>query len=174
MTGIDGGNSASHVRRRVRSLGADTAERISAGCYGALVAASTLTGLGGASIGRLVVLVIVTNLTYYATHVFAYTVGDRNTEERNPWGSVLHHLKVSAPMVSVTFAPLIVVLVLTAFGASGNGAVVGGTVAAVLYLVAVATTGAYLRGLRPFAVAVTAAATIAISAALVLTKLSLH
>jgi hypothetical protein len=44
----------------------------------------------------------------------------------------------------------------------------------VLYLVAVATTGAYLRGLRPFAVAVTAAATIAISAALVLTKLSLH
>jgi hypothetical protein len=160
--------------RRPELLGADAAERISAGCYGALVAATTLIGLNGAPQGSLVLLVVLTNLIYYATHVFAYTIGDRTEWTSSGWTTVKHHARVSAPMVSVTFAPILVVVILEVIGVGRDDALVGGVVVAVLYLVSVATSGAYLRGLRPLAVVLVAVVTFIVSLALVLAKLSLH
>lgn len=160
--------------RRERRFGPNTAERISAGCYGALIASSTLVGLGTADPLQMVLIVILTNLTYYATHVFAFTIGDPNPSGSGSWKVALHHFRVSAPIFSVSFAPLIVVLIIAALGFTQTVAVTGGFITAMLYLASVATTAAYLRGLRPFAVTVTAVATVVIAIALVVAKLGLH
>ena len=67
----------SWLEQRTRNgLGKEAAERVSAGCYGAIVAASTLAGSADLPAGRLILLVVATNLVYYGTHVFAYTIGD--------------------------------------------------------------------------------------------------
>lgn len=155
-------------------MGPDTAERISAGCYGALVAASTLVGLGGSAPGKIALLVVLTNVVYYATHVFAYTIGDRDEAGHGPWKVVLHHLRVGAPMVSVSFAPVVVVFLFLWVGVAQQVAVLGGVITAVLFLSSVATTGAYLKGLRPRAVVVVALATMVMAALIVIAKLSLH
>ena len=157
-----------------RRLNDDTAERISAGCYGALVAASTLVGAGDADLGHLALLVLLTNVIYYATHVFAYTIGDRGPADSSPWQAALHHLKVSAPIVSAAFAPLLFIVLLASLGVELQQAVLGGVLVALLFLAGVATTGAHLRRLHPIAVVLTAVLTVIISLALVLAKLSLH
>ena len=63
-------------RRERRGLGKDAAERVSADCYGSLVAASTLAGSAEVPFGELTLLVVATNLVYFGTHVFAYAIGD--------------------------------------------------------------------------------------------------
>jgi len=155
-------------------IGPDAAERVSAGCYGALVAATTLIGLTETSTRSLVLVVVLTNLIYYATHVFAYTIGGPTDGEPSGWRSVRHHLAVSAPMISVTFLPVLLVIVLDLFGVDRSDSLIAGVIAALVYLVAVATGGAYLRGLRPLAVFLVGVLTFLVSAALVLAKLSLH
>lgn len=164
----------SRLGRRHDQMGPDTAERISAGCYGALVAASTLVGLGTSSPDRVALLVVLTNVVYYATHVFAYTIGDRDEAGHGPWKIVKHHLRVGAPMVSVSFTPAIVVFLLMLLGVDQESAILGGVITAALFLATVATTGAFLRGLRPFAVFLTALATIVVAVLIVIVKLSLH
>lgn len=157
-----------------RQLGPDAAERISAGCYGALVAATTLVELGDVSAGKLITFVILTNVIYYATHVFAYTIGDHGAADASPGRSVLHHLRVSAPIVSAAFAPLLVVLLLEVLGVAHEPSVLCGVGAAILFLAVVATVGARLRRLPLAVVVVTPIVTIVIAALLVWAKLSLH
>lgn len=155
-----------------RRLGNDAAERISAGCYGALVSASTLFGLNDTDLGIVVAVVALTNIVYFATHVFAYSLGDVSTER--PSRIISHHLRVSAPMVSVTFAPLLVVVVLTLTGVDLSTALLWGVGVAMTYLVVVATTGARLRGYSPLTVVLTAVGAAVVSALLVVAKLLLH
>jgi hypothetical protein len=158
--------------RPTRHLAHDTAERISAGCYGALVSASTLIGLDGSDIGVVVAVVALTNFVYFATHVFAYTLGD--VSSRSPRKIIAHHLRVSAPMVSVTFAPLLVVVLLTATGVDQFTALLWGVGVAMTYLVVVATAGARLRGYSFLAVVLTGVGAAVLAALLVLAKLLLH
>lgn len=155
-----------------RRLGTDAAERISAGCYGALVSASTLIGLGDADLSDVILVVALTNLVYFATHVFAYSLGD--TSSKHPWPIVRHHLAVSAPMVSVTFLPLLVVVLLVATGVDLPTALLWGVGVAMAYLVSVATIGARLRGYSPIVVILTAIGAAVIAGLLIVAKLLLH
>jgi hypothetical protein len=155
-------------------LSVDAAERISAGCYGALVAASTLVATRDTSLADLVLIVVLTNVIYYATHVFAYTIGDHSPEATNPLKTVRHHLKVSAPLVSAAFAPVLVVLLLALFGVGLEAATVGGVITAVLFLASVAMVGAILRRFHPLSIVAIAVVTIIVSLALVIAKISLH
>ncbi|MFE1664628.1 hypothetical protein [Microbacterium sp. P02] len=162
--------TTTHARRG--PLGPVAAERVSAGCYGSLVAASTLIGLGEAEIGWLIAVVILTNAIYYATHVFAYTVGDSSGD--SPLKVARHHLRVSAPMISATFGPLIVVLLLLLMGVGQEVAVSIGAGAGLATLAAVATTGAVLRGARMWEGVAVAAVTVALGTALIIFKFELH
>jgi hypothetical protein len=100
-----------------RGLGREGAERVSAGCYGSIVAASTLAGSAAVPPGELALLVVATNLVYFSTHVFAYSIGDPNVEGKHLPQVAAHHARVAAPMVSTAFLPLVVVLVLEILGA---------------------------------------------------------
>ncbi|KTS07606.1 MULTISPECIES: hypothetical protein [Microbacterium] len=155
-----------------RRLGTDAAERISAGCYGALVSASTLIGLGDADLSDVIAVVALTNVVYFATHVFAYSLGD--VSAKRPLSIIRHHLAVSAPMVSVTFLPLLVVVVLVATGVDLPTALLWGVGVAMAYLVAVATVGARLRGYSPIVVILTAVGAAVIAGLLIVAKLLLH
>jgi len=155
-------------------FGPNAAERVSAGCYGALVSATTLIGLTETSLGSLVLVVVLTNLIYFATHVFAYTISSPSSSDQTGWQAVRHHVVVSAPMVSVTFVPIALVVVLDLVGVDRETAVLVGVMAALAYLVAVATGGAFFRGLRPLAVTLVGVLTGLISVALIAAKFSIH
>ena len=155
-------------RQAPSRLGPDGAERISAGAYGLLVAASTLLGLGSSPTLTIIAVVVVTNLIYYATHVFAYTIG--STEGRIGWVDIQHHLYVSAPMFSAAFAPLAIVLIGLAFGADTRAATLFGVIGATLLLSVEAVIGMRLRGIRGWPVLAVAAGTVVAATVLILAK----
>ena len=158
-------------RQAPSKIGPAGAERISAGAYGLLVAATTLIGLGGRSTGTIVVVVMITNLVYYATHVFAYSLGD----DVLGWSTIRHHVRVSAPMISAAFAPLATVLVALALGAETRTATLFGVITATVLLSLVAVTGARLRGIRGWPLVLIAAGTVLVAGILILAKfLVLH
>src|SRR4029453_6566999 len=83
-----------------RGLGREGAEGVSAGCYGSIIAASALAGSAAVPPGELALLVVATNLVYFSTHVFAYSIGDPNVEGKHLPQIAAHHARVAAPMVS--------------------------------------------------------------------------
>src|SRR5829696_9391176 len=95
-------------RRSRRGLGREGAERVSAGCYGSIVAASTLAGSAAVPPGELALLVVATNLVYFGTHVFAYSIGDPDLERQHLHRIAARHARVGAPMISSAFLPLMV------------------------------------------------------------------
>lgn len=160
-------------RRSRRGLGAEATERVSAGCYGAVVAASTLAGTAQVPLGRLVLLVVATNLVYFGTHVFAYTIGDPDLESRHLHRVAAHHAAVGAPMVSAAFLPLIVTVTLVTVGVDHETATNIGVLTAAGVLVAVALPGAYLHGVRGWGLALTTAGIVFMTALLVAAKIGL-
>lgn len=158
-------------RQAPSRLGAAGAERISAGAYGLLVAASTLIGLGQSSAATIIVVVMITNVLYFATHVFAYSIGD----EEIRWAHVRHHFRVGAPMISAAFVPLLTVLGLLILGVETDTATLIGMIAATVLLSLVAVGGLRLRGIRGWPLLLVAAGTVLLAGVLIFAKfLVLH
>lgn len=162
------------LERRSRSgLGREAAERVSAGCYGAIVAASTLAGTAEVPAGQLMLLVVATNLVYFGTHVFAYSLADPELEHQHLGRIARHHARVGAPMVSAAFMPLVVALLLKALGVHHELATNLGVLAAAALLVAVALPGAYLRGVRGWRLVVATLLIVTMTGVLVVVKVLL-
>ena len=157
-------------RRSRRGLGKEAAERVSAGCYGALVAASTLAGSTDLPYWKLVLLVVVTNLVYFGTHVFAYTIGDPDIEGKHLRQITSHHARAAAPMISAAFLPLVVVLVLEILGVDHELATDLGVVTASGLLIVVALPGAYLHGVRSWGLVLITLLIVVMTSALVVVK----
>ena len=153
-------------RRAPSRIGPAGAERISAGAYGLLVAASTLIGLGNSSAVTIIVVVMITNLVYFATHVFAYSIGD----EEISWAHVRHHFRVGAPMISAAFVPLLTVLGLLFLGFETDTATLIGMITATVLLALVAVGGLRLRGIRGWPLLLMAAGTVLFAAGLIVAK----
>jgi hypothetical protein len=162
MSWLDSGN-----RRRA---GPEATERVSAGCYGAIVAASTLAGSAALPAASLILLVVATNSVYFGTHVLAYAIGDPNLEREPFHRLVVHHARVAGPMITAVFVPLLVVLTLEFFGTDHERATNIGVITAAGLLVAVALPGAYVHGMRGWRLAVLGFAVIAMTTLLVLAK----
>ena len=157
-------------RRSQRGLGKEAAERVSAGCYGAVVAASTLAGSADLPPGRLALMVMATNLVYFGTHVFAYAIADPDVERKHLGQISAHHARVAAPMISAAFIPLVVVLVLEVLGVDYDRATNIGVITAAALLVVVALPGAYLHGVRGWGLALIACLVVAMTGLLVVAK----
>jgi hypothetical protein len=112
------------------------------------VAASSLAGTAELPAGKLILLVVATNLVYFGSHVFAYAIGDPDLEQRHLHRVGAHHARVGAPMITAAFLPLIVSLVLEALGVDHERATNIGVFTAAGLLVVVALPGAYLHGVR--------------------------
>ena len=116
-------------------------------------------------------LVVATNLVYFSTHVFAYSIGDPNVEGKHLPQVAAHHARVAAPMVSAAFLPLLVVLVLEILGADHQRAISVGVITAAGLLVVVALPGAYLHGVRGWGLALLTVVILVMTTVLVLAKL---
>jgi hypothetical protein len=150
-----------------RGLGREGAERVSTGCYGSIVA-HRVGWQRGTVWGWL--LVVATNLVYFSTHVFAYSIGDPNGRQASAQVAA-HHARVAAPMVSAAFLPLVVVLVLEILGADHQRATSVGVITAAGLLVVVGLPGAYLHGVRGWGLALLTVVILAMTTVLVLAKL---
>lgn len=154
-----------HERRTGRG-----SERVSAGCYGGVVAASTLAGSAELPPGQLMLLVVATNLVYFGTHVFAYTIGDPDTDPNHLRRVSVHHARVGAPMISAAFLPLVAVLILEALGMEHKRATNIGVVTAAGLLAVVALPSAYLHGVRGWRLALLTLLILIVTAMLVFAK----
>jgi len=118
----------------------------------------------------LALLVVATNLVYFGTHVFAYSIGDPDVEREHLYQVAAHHARIGAPMISAAFVPLVVVLVLEILGVDHRRATNFGVITAAALLVVVALPGAFLHGVRGWGLALLTVVILAMTTALVLAK----
>ena len=110
--------------------------RRAAGIYGAIITAAILDTAGGhLSTAALVISVVVTLLVYWLAEEYAEVLGEQVEGGRLPsrtsiWGA----LASTWPMVTASFAPLLVLLLARLAGASALTAANVGLVAAIVLL----------------------------------------
>ena len=139
----------------------DRGRRRAASIYGTIITASVLAAGGNVlSTAALEATVLVTLVVYWLAEQYAELLGEHTRAGKLPnLAQVGHSLRVSWPMVSASFIPLIALLVARLFGASEFvGAEVALAVAVVLLIVHGHSMGraAGLRGFRLVAVTCTA------------------
>jgi hypothetical protein len=125
--------------------------RRAAGIYGAIVTAAVLDTVGGhVSTAALVVSVVVSLLVYWLAEEYAEVLGEQVEAGRVPSGaSITAALAATWPMISVSFAPLVALVLARLAGASNLTAANVGLIVAVLLLTLhgwLASRAAQLRG----------------------------
>jgi hypothetical protein len=111
--------------------------RRAAGIYGAIVTAAVLAAAGDfVPTLVLAVSVVVTLLVYWVAEEYADLLGEQVEHGRLPtWPRVRVTLASTWPMVSASYAPLLVLVLARAAGGSGSAAANFGLVVAVMLLV---------------------------------------
>lgn len=142
------------------------------------VLAGALIAVQGAhdapDISHLVTLVIITQTVYWLAHVYAQLVGERITKGHKPSRRLPKLLDEEWPLVAVSFVPIAVILVVSAFGAPGSAAVLAGLLAVMALLVGWALLAGYRSGLGKAEMLLYVAASLGIGLALVAIKTLLH
>jgi hypothetical protein len=112
--------------------------RRAAGIYGAIITASIMTAVGGSlPTLALALSVLVTLVVYWLAEEYAEVLGRQATGGHVPtWTYIRARLAYSWPIVSASFAPLAVLVVARAAGASAFAAANIGAGAAVILLTA--------------------------------------
>jgi hypothetical protein len=133
--------------------GADAGRRRAAGIYGAIITASIMAAAGGSlPTLALVLSVLVTLVVYWLAEEYAEVLGRQATGGHVPTRAHIRAGLASRwPIVSASFAPLVVLVVARLAGASAFAAANAGIGAAVVLLTAhgwTAGRAAQLRGWR--------------------------
>jgi hypothetical protein len=137
--------------------------RRAAGIYGAILTASILTSAGGKlTTLALALSVLITLAVYWLAEQYAEILGEHTAGGHLPtWAYIKDALATSWPIVSASFAPLLVLAIASLAGASSSTAALAGALAAVLLLTFhgwAAGRSARLHGWRLAVVASVAAA----------------
>jgi hypothetical protein len=144
MAGVAGGIRPGP---KARSLG----KRRAAGIYGAIITAALLATAGNElHTGALVVAVLITLVVYWLAEEYAELLGEQVEGGLVPtWDYIREALAETWPMVTASFAPLVVVVLARLAGASISVADNAGLVAAIVLLMTygwLAARAAQLRG----------------------------
>ena len=109
-----------------------------AGIYGAIITASIMTAVGGSlPTVALALSVLVTLAVYWLAEEYAEVLGRQATEGHVPtWVYIRARLAGSWPIVSVSFGPLVVLVIARLAGASAFAAANAGVAAAIVLLTA--------------------------------------
>ena len=110
--------------------------RRAAGIYGAIITASILDTAGGRlSTAALVVAVVVTLLVYWLAEEYAELLGEQVAGGRLPsWAYIRGALATTWPMITVSYAPLLALVLARLAGASALTAANVGLAVAILLL----------------------------------------
>lgn len=141
----------------------DLGRRRAAGIYGAIITAAIFDTAGGhLSTAALVVSVVITLLVYWLAEQYAELLGEQAEGGRLPsWASIRGALAATWPMVSASFAPILVLVLARLAGASAFAAANVGLAAAIVLLTFhgwSAGRAAQLRGRKLFFATAVAAA----------------
>jgi len=144
MTGIAAGGTRPKAPARAQG------QRRAAGIYGAIITAAILdTASGRMPTSALVTAVVVTLLVYWLAEEYAELLGGQVEDGHLPtWAHVRGALAATWPMVSVSFAPLLAVVIARLVGASTLVAANAGLVVAVVLLAAHGWTAGRASKLR--------------------------
>jgi hypothetical protein len=131
MADITAGDGLQH-EPAAKNLG----RRRAAGIYGAIITAAILDTAGGhLPTLPLVVAVVVTLVVYWLAEEYAELLGEQAGNGRLPsWAAIRAALTATWPMVSASYAPLLVLLLARLAGASAPAAANIGLVAAIVLL----------------------------------------
>lgn len=143
------------------------------------VLAGALIAVQGAhddiDISRLVWLVLLTQVVYWLAHIYAEMVGERiRTRVPTRPGQLRHLMDEEWPMVAVSFAPLAVIVLCTAFGVSAETSVNAGLWATVALLAGWALLAGRRSGLRTAEMLLYVAVSLLLGLALIAIKTLLH
>ena len=118
--------------------GTGAGRRRASGIYGAIITASIMTAAGGSlPTLPLAVSVLVTLVVYWLAEEYSEVLGRQATGEHVPsWPHIRAGLANSWPIVSASFAPLVVLVLARLAGASSSAAANIGVGAAVVLLTA--------------------------------------
>ncbi|SDW58081.1 hypothetical protein SAMN05421504_101957 [Amycolatopsis xylanica] len=124
--------------------------RRAAGIYGAIVTAAILTAAGGQlPTVPLAIAVVVTLLVYWTAEEYAELLGEHVHDGRVPGrAQIAAELRASWPMVTASYGPLAVLLLVRLAGAEPMTAANAGLTAAVVLLVCHAWSAARAARLR--------------------------
>ena len=144
MAGIAAGGKRPKAPARAQG------RRRAAGIYGAIITAAILdTASGRMPTSALVTAVVVTLLVYWLAEEYAELLGEQVEDGHLPtWAHVRGALAATWPMVSVSFAPLLAVVIARLVGASTLVAANAGLVVAVVLLAAHGWTAGRASKLR--------------------------
>jgi hypothetical protein len=146
--------------------------RRAAGIYGAIITASVMTTAGGRlSTLALAMSVLITLVVYWLAEQYAEILGEHSAGGHLPtWAYIKDALGSSWPIVSASFAPLLVLGIASLAGASQSGAALAGALAAVLLLALHGWTAGRSARLRGWRLAVVASVAAALGLAMVALK----
>ncbi len=120
------------------------------GIYGTIITASVLVSAGDELAALpLTVSVLVTLVVYWLADVYARLLADPLERGRLPsWHDARHALAESWPLVSVSFSPLLLLIVAWLLGARSSVAATVGLVAAIVMLITYSWAAARAASLR--------------------------
>jgi hypothetical protein len=116
-------------------LEGEAIRRRAAAIYGCLITAALLVAFGGGlSTAAAVVVVVVTLVVYWLAEDYAHLLSEQRQHGTVPtWASIRSSLVVTRPIVSVSFVPLLALVLARVFGASAFvGANIGLAIAVAL------------------------------------------
>jgi hypothetical protein len=167
MVGIAAGGGTG-PEPKVRSLG----KRRAAGIYGAIITAAILATAGDElRTGALVVTVVITLLVYWLAEEYAELLGEQVEGGLVPtWDYIKEALAATWPMVSASFAPLLVVVLARLAGASVSVADNAGLAAAIALLTMHGWLAARAARLRGWQLAFTTSVAVALGLVMIALK----
>jgi hypothetical protein len=154
----------------------ETELRLASEIYGLIVASSVLAaGAKDDNILHVAVSVLVTLVVYWLAETYAHLMAAQHVYGRPiGWSRARHDLRISWPLVSASFIPLIAVVVAALVGASVSTAQTVGLICATLLLFSAGWVAGRRRGLTGPRLLLAAVIAAGFGLALIALKTALH
>ncbi len=153
-----------------------TERRLASEIYGLIVASSVLAaGAEDDNIVRVAVSVLVTLVVYWLAETYAHAMALRHVRAQSiDWAQTRLDLRLSFPLVSASFVPLVTVILAAAFGASVSTAQTVGLTCATILLFTSGLVAGRRRNLTGFRLIFGAVVAASFGVVLIALKTGLH
>ena len=138
----------------------DEGRRTASSIYGTIITASVIAAGGGLTTRALAVTIVVTLAIYWLAEQYAVLIGEHTHGGRLPGrAQIVRSMASTAPMITASFVPVLVLVVARAFGASSSVAAKTALIVTAVLLVVHGERAGWAAGLRGIRlVAITAVA----------------
>lgn len=127
----------------------DHGRRTASAIYGTIITASVIAAGAGLTTRSLAVTIVVTLVIYWLAEQYAVLIGEHTHGGRLPGrAQIAQSMSSTAPMITASFVPVVVLVVVRALGASAGASAKTALVATVVLLVVHGERAGWAAGLR--------------------------